>query len=629
MQLVFIGALAATGAAMTYWALTNGDQAFAIPAREAGIQVLAADGTTMGEQSSFKGDAAHLSDLPPYVPQAVIAIEDRRFYSHLGIDVVGLARAAMLNAEAGRVVQGGSTLTQQLAKNLFLKPDRTLTRKLREVELALWLEKSFTKDEILELYLNRVYFGGGANGIEQASQAYFQKSANALNLFEAALLAATLKSPTAYNPMSRPEEAKKRARVVLDAMAEAGFITQADADQAMADAVTARPVAYVPAAQYAVDWVNETVSALIGPLKESVVVETTLDPALESKAEQSLVAHLNADGDRYGVSQGAVVLMDTHGAVKAMVGGRSYKESQFNRAVKALRQPGSSFKPFVYLAALRAGKTPMSVEVDEPVKVGDWEPENYREKYLGPVTLTKALAQSLNTIAVKLTVEAGPEQVAQAATELGLTSKFNPGDPSIALGTAEATLLEMTGAYAAFANGGYPVKPYAITRITTRDGRVLYERPADDPDALPLLTDAEVGNMNYMMREVVKSGTGKGARLGKIDVAGKTGTSQEYRDAWFIGFSSALVAGVWAGNDDNRPTSKMTGGSLPAGVWRDLMAEAHKGVETTDLPGTPDFSGDGGFADAGSPAPVAAAAPSYGGFSSRIGAAGGKVRDQR
>ena len=519
------------------------------------------------------------------MPQAVIAIEDRRFRDHGGIDLVGLARAAMENAQAGRVVQGGSTITQQLAKNLFLKPERTLSRKLSEVEYAIWLERTYSKDELLELYLNRVYFGAGATGVIEAAKVYFGKDAANLTLFEAALLAATLKSPAAYNPLARPEESRKRARLVLDAMREAGFITETQVREAMsAPLMTASP-RKLPATQYFVDWVGEETARLVGPVTESLVVTTTLDPALEATAETVLAAALDKDGARLGAGQGAAVLMEADGAVRVMIGGRSYRESQFNRAVKAMRQPGSSFKPIVYLAALRAGKSPLSIEIDEPVKLGDWEPENYREKYLGRVTLTKALAQSLNTIAVKLTVEATPAAVAATARQLGIVSPLPADDPSIALGTAEVTLLEITGAFAPFANGGVVVKPYAIERVATRDGRVLYERPVQAELPAASLTEEEVGNMNYMLREVLKSGTGRAARLGQIDAAGKTGTSQEYRDGWFIGYSSAFVAGVWMGNDDNSPTAKMTGGSLPAQVWRDLMAAAHENRQAQKLPG--------------------------------------------
>ncbi len=582
---LFLVALTAFAAAALWWNQAGDSHTFSVPQREPGLMVLAADNTVIGEQPGFRGDAMSLQGVPAYVPQAVIAIEDRRFHDHGGIDVVGLARAAFENAMAGRVVQGGSTITQQLAKNLFLKPERTLTRKLKELELAIWLERAHSKDELLELYLNRVYFGAGATGVAEAAKVYFGKDAANLTLFEAALLAATLKSPAAYNPLAKPGESRKRARLVLDAMREAGFITEAQARDALSSPVSTAGVRQLPATQYFVDWVHEQVPQLIGPVTESLVVSTTLDPALEVTAESVLVTALNKDGGRLGVSQGAVVLMAHDGAVRAMVGGRAYGESQFNRAVKAMRQPGSSFKPFVYLAALRAGKKPLSVEVDEPVKFGDWEPENYREKYLGRVTLTKALAQSLNTIAAKLAVEATPAAVALAARQLGIASPLPADDPSIALGTAEVTLLEMTGAFAPFSNGGVAVKPYAIERIATRSGRVLYQRPPAATPPAPVLTEEEVGNMNYMLREVVRSGTGRAARLGRIDVAGKTGTSQDYRDGWFIGYSSALVAGVWAGNDDNSPTAKMTGGSLPVLVWRDLMAAAHEGVETQKLPG--------------------------------------------
>jgi penicillin-binding protein 1A len=555
---------------------------FNIPEREPGIMLLAADGSVLAERGAFFGDAVRIDELPPYVPQAIIAIEDRRFYSHFGVDPIGIARAIYTNWRARATVQGGSTLTQQLAKNLFLKPDRTLERKLQEVVLALWLESKYSKDEILQLYMNRVYFGAGATGIDKAAQKFFGKSARDVNLSEAAVLAAVLKAPSRYNPIASTERANERAREVLNDMVKAGFITQAEADATRGVEARAPGSTYISAKRYVVDWVSETLPDLIGELKDSVVVETTIDPTLQDMAEKALRAELEANGKKLNASQASMVVMDTTGAVRAMIGGRSYIQSQFNRAVKARRQPGSSFKPFVYLAAIDAGMTPRTVKVDEPVTFGNWSPENYKNKHLGPVTLTEALAKSINTVAAKLAVEVGPENVAATARRLGIVSPL-VDNASIALGTSEVSLLEMTGAYVPFANGGIGVLPHTITRITTREGKVLYERSGGGPGQV--ISFESLGAMNYMMRQVVEEGTGRAAMIEGHETAGKTGTSQDYRDAWFIGYTSHLVTGVWVGNDDNSPTNNVTGGSMPARIFAAVMRPAHAQLDAVPLPG--------------------------------------------
>ena len=555
---------------------------FNIPEREPGIMLLAADGSVLAERGAFFGDAVRIDELPPYVPQAIIAIEDRRFYSHFGVDPIGIARAIYTNYRAGSTVQGGSTITQQLAKNLFLKPERTLERKLQEVVLAVWLESKFSKDEILQLYMNRVYFGAGATGIDKAAQKFFGKSARDVNLSEAAVLAAVLKAPSRYNPITSTERANQRAREVLNDMVKAGFITQAEADATRGVEARAPGSTYISAKRYVVDWVSETLPDLIGELKDSVVVETTIDPVLQDVAEKALRAELSANGKKLNASQAAMVVMDTTGAVRAMIGGRSYIQSQFNRAVKARRQPGSSFKPFVYLAAIDAGMTPRTVKVDEPVTFGNWSPENYKNKHLGPVTLTEALAKSINTVAARLAVEVGPENVAATARRLGIASPL-VDNASIALGTSEVSLLEMTGAYVPFANGGVGVLPHTITRITTREGKVLYERSGGGPGQV--ITFESLGAMNYMMRQVVEDGTGRAAIIEGHETAGKTGTSQDYRDAWVIGYTSHLVTGVWVGNDDNTPTKDVTGGSMPARIFAAVMRPAHAQLDSVPLPG--------------------------------------------
>jgi penicillin-binding protein 1A len=567
-----------------------------IPQREPGVMLLAADGSVLSEQGAFFGDEVRIAELPSYVPNAIIAIEDRRFRWHHGVDPIGLTRAMVENLKAGRVVQGGSTLTQQLAKNLFLSPEKTFERKAQEMVLAIWLESRFSKDEILQLYVNRVYFGSGATGIEKAAQRYFGKSARDVNLSEAAILAAVLKAPATYNPLLHPKEGAARAREVIDSMTAEGFLSETEAQDAIATPLAVKASDYVPATQYIADWVIEQLPGLVQKYDRSIIVETTIEPDLQARAETALRKRLNEEGGKLHVTQGAFVLMDTAGAVKALVGGKSYQKSQFNRATKAKRQPGSSFKPFVYLTAVEQGYSPGSVEVDEPIKIGDWEPENYKRKYLGTVTLKKALALSLNTVAAKLAYNVGPQNVVNTAHRLGITSELAP-NASIALGTSEVTLLEMTSAFVPFANGGAPAPPFVIKRITTRDGEVLYERQGQA--LAPIVSSFDLGAMNDMMRAVLIEGTGRRAKFGKFDLAGKTGTSQEYRDAWFIGYSSYMVAGVWAGNDDNTPTEKVTGGSIPAAIWRDVMEPAHQGLKPLPLPGDEDYqyNGDPAVAD--------------------------------
>ncbi|MEQ1521506.1 MAG: transglycosylase domain-containing protein, partial [Aestuariivirga sp.] len=397
------------------WFSLNQKGLLQIPELQPGIMLLAEDGTVLSEQGAFFGDQVRVSELPDYVPNALIAIEDHRFRSHFGVDPVSLMRAAYQNFTAGRVVQGGSTITQQLAKNLFLKPERTYSRKAQELVLALWLETKFSKDDILQLYLNRVYYGSGATGIEKAAQVFYHKSATDLNLTEAATLAGVLKAPTNYNPITRPEASAERTSLVLNAMVDADFISQGEADQAVNAPATVVASDYVPATQYVVDWINEQLPLLVKDYGQSIIVETTIDPQLQLVAEKSLRKHLNEEGKKFKVSQGAMVVMDTFGAVKAMVGGKSYKRSQYNRVTKAMRQPGSTFKPFVFLAAMEQGYTPESMANDQPIRIGNWEPGNYNQKYLGEVTLRTALALSLNSVAAQLAASVGPENVVAVA----------------------------------------------------------------------------------------------------------------------------------------------------------------------------------------------------------------------
>ena len=565
-----------------YWTKLPPTSEWALPKTPASVRIVSADGAIITNRGDAAGRTLSLAEMPRHLPEAVIAIEDRRFYYHMGIDPIGLARAAVVNMTAGGVVQGGSTLTQQLAKNLFLKPERTFERKVQEVILAVWLELSLTKREILEIYLNRVYLGAGAYGVDAAAQRYFGKSARDVTVAEAAVLAGLLKAPSHYSPLLQPRAAGERAQLVIAAMHEQGFIDDRTAALALGEEV--KPVHDVAggSGRYVADWVMAQLPSYLGALDSDVIVETTIDLRLQAEAARALSATLAAEGEERGVRQGAIVAMAPDGAVKALVGGRDYGSSPFNRAVDAKRQPGSSFKPFVFLAALEAGNRPESVRLDQPVSIRGWSPENYTRKFLGPVTLTSALALSLNTIAAQLTAEVGPATVAATARRLGIRSALM-ATPSLALGTSEVSLLEMTGAYAAFANGGNGVIPHVIQRIRTEGGRVLYERAGSGPG--PAVHPAYVAMMNAMLAETVASGTGKTAAIPGWQVAGKTGTSQDFRDAWFIGYTSRMVTGVWFGNDDNRPTKKATGSNIAASAWHRFMAEALDGVPVASLPG--------------------------------------------
>jgi penicillin-binding protein 1A len=556
-------------------------QALEIPKRPPTIQIVGFDGSVLATRGEMPGANVSLKDLPPYLPRAFIAIEDRRFYSHYGVDPVGIARAAVANILHRGVSQGGSTLTQQLAKNLFLTQERTLQRKLQEVELALWLERKHSKAEILELYLNRVYFGSGAYGVEAAAQRYFGKSAKNVTIAEAAMLAGLVKSPSRLAPNRNPEGAEKRAQTVLTAMADAKFITEAQAKASIGHPSYNVKAAGAGTINYVADWIGEVLDDLIGQIDQSIVVETSIDPKLQSVAEASIIDELAAKSVKFNVSQGALVAMTPDGAVRAMVGGRNYADSQYNRAVTAKRQPGSAFKPFVFLTAIEAGLTPETIRQDAPLDVKGWKPENYTHEYFGAVTLTQALAMSLNTVAVRLGLEVGAKNVVRTAHRLGIASKLET-NASIALGTSEVSLTELVGAYAPFANGGRGVAPHVVTKIRTPEGKVLYARL---PDQLgQVIEPRSVAMMNTMMQETLVSGTARKAEIPGWMAAGKTGTSQDFRDAWFIGYTANLVTGVWLGNDDNSPTRKATGGGLPVEVWTRFMRSAHQGVAVAALP---------------------------------------------
>jgi penicillin-binding protein 1A len=557
-------------------------QSLEIPKRPPSVLILGLNGVTLATRGDMGGAEVPLRELPDYVPKAFVAIEDRRFYSHHGIDPWGILRAGVRDVLHRGATQGGSTLTQQLAKNLFLTQERTVTRKLQEAVLALWLEHKFSKAQILELYLNRVYFGSGAYGIEAAAQRYFGKSARKLTLPEAAMLAGLVQAPSRLAPSRNPDGAERRAGMVIAAMADLKMIGDDAAKRALITPARAIKPSGGGSVNYVADWVMDAVDDLIGHVEQDIVVETSIDPALQTAAEQSLDDVLAQKGDKLNVGEGALVAMTPDGVVRALVGGRNYAESQFNRAIAARRQPGSAFKPFVYLTALEHGLTPDTVREDKPISVQGWRPENFEHEYLGPVTLTQALANSLNTVSVRLTMEVGPAAVVRTAYRLGIESKLEP-NASIALGTSEVSVIELVSAYATFANGGLAVAPHVVERIRAANGKTLYTRSTQ---ALGRIVDPRtVGMMNTMMRETLTSGTARRADLPGWLAAGKTGTSQDFRDAWFIGYTSRLVTGVWLGNDDNSPTKKAVGGGLPVEIWSRFMRTAHQGIAPSALPG--------------------------------------------
>jgi penicillin-binding protein 1A len=558
-------------------------QSLKVPKRPPTIEISTSDGHIFATRGEMGGAAIPLSDMPDYLPKAFIAIEDRRFYDHHGVDPWGLIRAAVANTLHRNITQGGSTITQQLAKNFFLSRSRNVMRKLQEVMLSLWLEHKFTKAELLELYLNRVYFGAGAYGVEAAAQRYFGKSARDVSLSEAALLAGLVKSPSRLTPTRNYDGAERRAQVVLNAMTEAGLLKVDTAQAAMALGPSIVKTSGGGSSNYVADWVMDVLNDAVGLVEEDIVVDTTIDPNLQAAAEKAVLDQLTQKGPRFGIEQGALVAMTPDGAVRALVGGRNYAENQFNRAIAARRQPGSTFKPFVYLTAIEHGLTPQTIREDGPIELDGWRPENFNHEYYGPVTLTHALASSLNSVAVRLTVELGPDAVARTARRLGVFSKLD-ANPSIALGTSEVSVLEIVSAYTPFANGGFAASPHLVERVrTAHGGKTLYTRVRGAP--VRVVDNRSIGMMNAMMRETVTGGTARRADLPGWPVAGKTGTSQDFRDAWFIGFTSQLVTGVWLGNDDNTPMKRITGGGLPVEVWSEFMRIAHRGKTPSGLPG--------------------------------------------
>lgn len=612
--------LGAAGAVLTL--------ALAVPAfRETGpdwlnradlsVTFLDRHGQEIGKRGVMQNDGIPLSEYPDHLIKAALATEDRRFYQHFGIDVAGTARAIVENARAAGVVQGGSSITQQLAKNIFLSNERTLERKVNEAFLALWLEHHLTKDEILKLYLDRAYMGGGAFGVDAAAQFYFGKSAREVTLAESAMLAGLFKAPTKYAPHVNLAAARARASTVLDNLVNAGFMTEGQVQPArFAPATPKVTAASVSSPDYYLDWAYGEVRgmAAAGAFKGQrvLVVRTALDPALQRHAEASVEQMLRQYGDQYKVEQAAAVIMEPEGGVRAMVGGRDYGVSQFNRAVDALRQPGSSFKTYVYTAAFASGKyTPDSVVTDAPLCVGNWCPKNYGRSFSGKVQLIRAFAKSINTIPVRLAIGIGQKSVIDMAHRMGIRSKLDVGR-ALALGVEEVTLLDHTSGYSTLANGGRRAPPYAAIEVLDSKGDALWRHDRDVKPPQQVLGPHVVANMNRMMLAVTEGGTGGRARLDGYQVGGKTGTSQSYRDAWFIGFTGSLVGGVWFGNDDYTGTKDMTGGSLPAMTWKEIMTFAHQGLAPRAIPGVPLPAGQGAAVAAAEPVDGGEARPTFG-----------------
>lgn len=545
------------------------------------VEVLDESGRLLAAYGAVYGDQLSFSEIPPVMVEAVLAIEDRRFFEHGALDAFGLLRAIAVNLASLEVRQGASTITQQLAKNLFLSHERTVARKVRELLLAIRLERRLSKEDILALYLNRVYFGSGAYGIDAASRRYFGHSARRLSLAEAAMLAGLVKAPSTYSPLGDPVAARGRAAVVVDAMVDAGVL-----DPAVAGSAKAAPAAIAASGlggnvRYFTDWVVDAMGEILSPgAKGPFRVYTTLEAKTQTEASRALKAGLAGQGQARAAGNGAIVVLAPDGAIKAMVGGDSYAQSQFNRAAQARRQPGSAFKIAVYLAAFEAGFTPDSRMVDQPVEVEGWRPKNFDREYAGEVTLREAFARSINTVAVTLSEAAGRKNVAAMARRLGFEGEV-PLHPSLALGAEEMTPLELAAMYAAIANGGHRAEPYAILEIRSGSGALLYRRvPAPQQE---VLDRKRVAAITDLLVGAVEAGTGRAARIAR-PVAGKTGTSQDYRDAWFAGFTADYVAAVWVGNDSDAPMKGVTGGGLPAKIWADAMTGIHRGLPPRALP---------------------------------------------
>ncbi|MGB6658981.1 MAG: PBP1A family penicillin-binding protein [Xanthobacteraceae bacterium] len=555
-------------------------------------------GNEVGSRGIKHNESVPLDQFPDHLIKAVLATEDRRFYEHFGIDFQGTFRALMTNAQAGGVVQGGSTLTQQLAKNLFLSNERTIQRKINEAFLAEWLETHLTKNEILKLYLDRAYLGGGAFGVDAAAEYYFGKSVRDVTLSEAAMLAGMFKAPTKYSPLVNLPAARARANVVLDNLVANGFMTEGQVYGARRNPATPIDRTVEDAPNYYLDFAFDEMRKLVDTFPKTVtdryfVVRTALDSNLQRFAEHEIENELRQYGHDYGASQSAAVFADLDGGIRAMIGGRDYGASQFNRATDALRQPGSSFKPYVYATALANGFTPNSVVDGGPVCIGNWCPHNYAGGFSGPVTLIEAITHSINVIPVRLSIELGhgnPKlgraMIVQTARNFGIHAPL-PDTPSLPIGADEVNVYEHAVAYATFPNLGRAVTPHAALEVRTGTGQLVWRFDRDGPKSRQVLSPQVALDMIKMMNSVVENGTGKRAQLDGIKVAGKTGTTNSWRDAWFVGYTGNFVGAVWMGNDDFSPTKRMTGGTLPAQTWHNIMAYAHQSVELRPLPGYP------------------------------------------
>ena len=546
------------------------------------VTMLDREGNVFAWRGEQYGGALRSTEVSPHLIHAVVATEDRRFWDHLGVDPRGLARAMVVNLRAGRIVQGGSTLTQQVAKNVFLSAERSIERKLKEVPMALALELKYSKEEILSIYLNRVYLGAGTYGFEAASQRYFGKSARLVNPAEAAMLAGLLRAPSRYAPTNDLEAAQGRAGVIVRLMEQEGYLTAAQVTEALTNPAALSSAAAARAGGAFADWIMETAPAFLAEdTTEDVIMTTTFDPEIQAKAEAALARVFEEKVREGSNAQAAIVVMTHDGAVRAIVGGRERVPGSFNRATQALRQTGSAFKPIVYAAALEAGMSPLDVVIDEPLTIRNWSPDNYDDRFRGAVTLTEALANSINTVAVRVSERVGREKIGELATKMGITSPIAPG-PAVALGTSEATLMDVTGVYATIANAGRLSRPHGIREIRLREDDQPLIR-GDRGETKPVIKPRTARLLTYMMREVIEAGTGKRARLPNWEAAGKTGTTQAARDAWFVGFTAEYVTGIWMGYDDNTPLKGVTGGGLPADIWRETMMSIHQGLTPKPL----------------------------------------------
>ncbi|SER20235.1 penicillin-binding protein 1A [Faunimonas pinastri] len=569
--------------------------AFALPAFDAvkkdwrsqgeyAVTFLDRYGNVIGRRGVLQDSTVQLADIPDNFIKALLSTEDRRFFDHFGIDIIGTLRAISEDARAGGVVQGGSSLTQQLAKNVFLSNERTLERKIKEAYLALWLEANLSKREILTLYLNRAYMGGGTFGVAAAADFYFGKKVQDLSLAECAMLAGLFKAPTKYAPHINLPAARARANDVLSNMVQAGFMTEGQVIGARLNPATPVQRTESSSPDYFLDWAFDEVKKNVTGTQKVLIARTTIDMRLQKAAEAAIESSLREKGEAYDVKQAAMVSMEPDGSVRAMVGGRDYGESTFNRAVNALRQPGSSFKPYVYATALEQGMTPATPIVDAPITIGNWSPQNFEHTYMGHINLKTGLTHSINTVAVRLSTMTGRQPIADLAKRMGVATPIRV-TRSLPLGTSEVSVLDQATGYSVFANGGFRITPHALIDVRTPDGKIVWNAGKDLPAPVRVLKPSTVLGMVDMMHNVVENGTARRAHLPGINAAGKTGTAQDYRDAWFCGYTGNYVTTVWFGNDNYKKMNRMTGGTLPAETWQKYMRVAHAYVEIKPLPG--------------------------------------------